>query len=150
LATKARRAAARGAKAGFKVEGLEELKRTFDALRQGSLLHHAVASALHREAELIMTAAKRQTPVDTGALRASGTVKAPQIKESSVSVEIGFGGSAVGYALAVHENLKARHKVGNAKYLERPFFEHQERLIRAVGTEVKTGIKKTVERHAKR
>src|ERR1051326_2084753 len=91
------------------------------------------AKTLYRDAEEVMTTAKEETPVDTGALRASGHVQLRVIEGTTVSVEIGFGGPAgagnvggetnkddVGYAEIVHENLDAHHSVGKAKYLEDP------------------------------
>lgn len=101
--------------------------------RVGGNVPKAAAEGLSVAAELTMTKAKKQTPVLSGALRSSGHVRRPVIRGSKISVELGFGGPAgvgnmlgevsekdVGYAVYVHENLQARHKVGNAKYLERP------------------------------
>ena len=88
--------------------------------------------ALYAEALLIMAQAKRLVPVRFGILRASGHVLVPKTHGEHVEVEMGFGGPAgignqgesnrenVGYALPVHENLTARHTVGQAKYLEHP------------------------------
>ena len=75
-------------------------------------------TALRREGERIMTDAKRRTPVDTGALRASGHVQGPAFSGSAATVTLGFGGAATPYAVYVHENLRARHVVGEAKFLE--------------------------------
>lgn len=107
---------------------------------------HALARGLYREGERIMAASKPLVPVDTGALRSTGYVALPKIDGSRVSLEIGYGGPAggnqqtgpfisprsgrtvlpgqpVGYAVVVHEDLTARHTVGQAKYLEKPFLE---------------------------
>jgi len=90
-------------------------------------------AALYEEAEEIMAEAKALTPVDTGALRASGFVSPP----SGGSVELGFGGPATPYAIIVHEDLSAFHPVGQAKYLEQPLAEHfgqvENKLGRAIG-----------------
>lgn len=43
---------------------------------------------------------------------------AEKAKEAGVSVVVGFTQE---YALPVHENLEAKHPVGSAKFLERPF-----------------------------
>lgn len=102
-------------------------------------LARALAGALYEEAEELMTAAKLLTPVDTGALRASGHVQLPVREGSEVSVTLGFGGPAgsgqgqaknVGYAVHVHEDLGARHVVGQAKYLEQPFNERKVGMAR--------------------
>lgn len=81
---------------------------------------HAIAAELYMEAERLIADAKMETPVDTGALRASGHVQTPQMNGNMVEVVCGFGGPAVNYALIVHENLENFHPVGKAKYLEDP------------------------------
>lgn len=96
----------------------------------------AVASAIYVEAEQTIAAAKKITPVDEGVLRSSGHVRLPETSaDGTVTVEFGFGGVAgtgtqgptnekdVGYAVYVHEDLTAYHRVGQAKYLETPVRE---------------------------
>lgn len=56
-----------------------------------------------------------QCPVLTGTLRRSGTAEDPRVTARYVIIEIGYN---TRYAAAVHENMKARHKIGKAKYLE--------------------------------
>lgn len=80
----------------------------------------AMANALYEEAQGLITEAKEETPVDTGALRSSGHVELPQIEGTKVTVEAGFGGAAIDYAIFVHENLESFHATGNAKFLENP------------------------------
>lgn len=79
-----------------------------------------VRAALRAEAEIEATEARRRTPVDTGALRSSIHVTEPTDKKEprTVSVAIVAGGPAAPYALKVHEDLDAFHRVGQAKYLE--------------------------------
>jgi hypothetical protein len=86
--------------------------------RYGQAQPSRAAGALYREGERIMTEAKRRTPVDTGALRASGFVHPPVVTGQRITLLLGFGGAAAPYALIVHEDLQARHTVGQAKYLE--------------------------------
>lgn len=81
------------------------------------------ARALYQEAEVEMTEAKRRTPVDTGALRGSGHVERPDVGLSNISVALQFGGPAAPYALKVHEDLDAFHRVGQAKFLESTLME---------------------------
>lgn len=52
------------------------------------------------------------TPVDSGNLRAS-------LRTDSTAAQVRLG-SNVEYAPAVHENLTARHEVGQAKFIEAP------------------------------
>lgn len=90
-----------------------------------------VKRGLVESAERIMTLAKKRTPVDLGNLKNSGHVQPPQRIGTALEIVFGFGGPAgagnvggetnkepVGYAVYVHEDLTARHKVGQAKYLE--------------------------------
>jgi len=64
-------------------------------------------------------------------------VKPPEIDGDYVTVEFGYGGPAAkinpktgestdAYALFVHENLQAHHKVGQALYLGQPFIEAED------------------------
>lgn len=66
-----------------------------------------VAAAIYTEAQIVMTEAKRRTPVarDGGTLRASGRVSLPVRKGRDISVTLSFGGAADAYAIAVHEHL---------------------------------------------
>lgn len=109
--------------------GGDEAKRNMATLRDTIL--KAGAAALTLEANLLATDAKRVTPVDLGALRNSIVVSSPEIKGAVVSVEVGAGGPAAPYALAVHEippppakspgGRSARHKPPTQwKFLETP------------------------------
>ncbi len=99
-----------------RIEGLSELRRKLGAVT--ARMPSKIEAALHREAQKIATKSRRRTPVDTGALRASHHVEAPRRSGRDVSVRIGVGGPAVSYAHRVHEDLEARHTVGEAKFLE--------------------------------
>ncbi|MGE3510708.1 MAG: HK97 gp10 family phage protein [Vicinamibacterales bacterium] len=74
--------------------------------------------AAYAQAEIIMTEAKRNTPVDTGALRSSGHVTVDRRTTKRFDVFMKFGGAANAYAVFVHEDLRAHHPVGSAKFLE--------------------------------
>lgn len=97
---------------------------------------HVAAEALRAEAEIEMTEAKRRTPVDTGALRASGHVSDPEIDGKNISVSLGFGGPAADYAFYVHEDLDAFHPVGQAKYLESVLDESRPHLAKRVASRI--------------
>jgi len=86
------------------------------ALEQGG-------KALYQEALLIQRESMRRTPVETGALRGSHETKPPETVGGEVTVRIVVGGPAAPYALFVHENLEARHPVGEAKFLEKSVLE---------------------------
>ena len=119
----------------MKVLGLPQLKN--DVARYGDRALQAMAAALKKEAELIMTDSKSNyVPVDTGNLRDSGYVAEPKIGGTHATVELGYGGAAAGYALFVHENpragktqglspkgrpYKSWSQIGEWKFLETPF-----------------------------
>lgn len=81
------------------------------------LFPEAVGVGLYLEGEQIMSQSKRETPVDTGRLRSTGYVAPPVRRGTQILVVLGYG---TNYAVFVHENLQARHKVGKAKYLQDP------------------------------
>ena len=78
------------------------------------LLDRAAAMALNEVAEETMTDAKEHTPVEYGVLRASGHVS-QYAAASNLEAKLAFGTE---YAVYVHENLRAHHDVGEAKFLE--------------------------------
>ena len=112
------------------LEGLEELDALLEQLSDPEPM---VSAALFAEAEEIMGEAKLLTPVETGALRSSGHVQLPERNGTSISVEFGFGGPAIPYALRQHEDMTLHHPVGQAKFLEIPLVDHErnfgERLV---------------------
>ena len=86
------------------VTGGKELKIALQAL--GERGSQAGAAALYREANRIMTDSKENyVPVDDAILMGSGYVELPVVTPDGVEVEIGYGGAASAYALAVHEHL---------------------------------------------
>lgn len=98
----------------------------------------AAGRALYHEGERIMTEAKRLTPVKTGALRNSGHV----VAESETRVVLAFGGAAASYAVIVHENLQARHPLGQAKYLEQPMLSAISGMDARLAADVRKQIEK--------
>ena len=101
------------------VVGLAEFERTLRAVGRRAVA--AAAHAIAVELEELITEAKGETPVDTGVLRASGFVAPVRVTYGSVEGTAGFGGAAAAYALRVHEDLHARHRVGKAHYLKDPW-----------------------------
>jgi hypothetical protein len=77
-----------------------------------------VGKALYQEAQIEATEMKRRTPVDTGMLRASIHTEGPE-RESGRIIKIIFAtGANVPYAIYVHEDPDAFHKVGEWKFME--------------------------------
>ena len=88
---------------GIRITGLDKLQARLK--KSGVNAAKELAGGLKVEAEVIMTASNRIVPTSPhgGTLKTSGHVKTPVIKRRSASVELGYGGAAADYALAVHE-----------------------------------------------
>lgn len=65
---------------------------------------------------------RRRTPVEFGPLRASLTLVVRNDNRKIV-IEFGAGGPSAPYALYVHERTELFHKIGEAKFIERPLKE---------------------------
>lgn len=125
-------------KLNIKLIGMKEL--TNKLKKYPGIADQVTRKHLFQEAEGIMSAAKDLTPVKTSALKNSGHVQLPKAGRRGIEIELGFGGVAgsgnqgstnkedVGYAIRVHEDLNAYHKVGHAKFLELPFNQASEGL----------------------
>ena len=90
-------------------------KVTARLLALANTFPQAAAVALNEVAEVTMTDAKERTPVQYGRLKASGIV-AEYATARNLKARLAFGTE---YAVFVHERLELRHKVGEAKFLER-------------------------------
>lgn len=95
-----------------------------------------VARAIYTEAQIEMTEMKRRTPVDTDTLRSSGFVEEPVRTPRKIYVVLGFGGAAKAYAIYVHEDLEAFHKVGQAKFAESVLQESAPHMAQRIATRV--------------
>ena len=94
--------------------------------------------ALRQEGNIILNDSVKQTPVEFGDLRRSGTVE--EVKETKTVYEIAIGFNTT-YAAAVHENLNAHHPVGKAKYLEDPLMARAPNISKNVAKRVKAGMR---------
>jgi hypothetical protein len=75
-------------------------------------------------------------PNIVGFIKVRQTLKARRAEAKDVSVIVGYSQS---YAISVHENLGASHKVGKAKFLEDPARENAD----LISDTVKKGIETT-------
>lgn len=124
-----------------KIQGADQMRRRMRRFSVAGPFQRALGRILHEEAELFMPKSVRRTPVDTGALRNSATVPEPELIGSvGVVQEMGYGSTAVDYAIPVHERLDVHHPVGEAKYLERPFLEERPAIVRRIGFDVQAEI----------
>jgi hypothetical protein len=77
----------------------------------------ALIQAARRFAGIELTEMKKRTPVETGALRASGVVTV-EFVDGHLLIVFEFGGPAAEYAGYVHWDLEAFHRVGQALYVK--------------------------------
>ena len=99
-----------------------EIAANMKAMTRG--IARATARATYEIGHEILNEAIPLTPMDTGDLRDSGYVSWKSGGGEAIEVEVGFGGAATPYALAVHEMPTTNNfqEPGTGpKYLERPF-----------------------------
>lgn len=108
-------------KTGASLKGREQMRARL--LRLQRKFPDEVVRALRVEAEIEAKEVKRRTPVDRGPLRASVHVVGPTRMGNRIVVFIAVGGAAAPYAIYVHEDLEAFHKVGQAKFIESVILE---------------------------
>jgi hypothetical protein len=121
-----------------RIRGSAEMRRD---LQDAATRHPGlVLQALTVEGEIEMAEAKRRTPVDTGALRASGHVSSPRHSGGTFEIDLAFGGPAAPYAAIVHEDPDAHHPVGQWKYLESVVLESAPYLAERVWERVKESL----------
>lgn len=116
------------------IKGQEKLIANLEKLVASRV--QEAGAALRAEGELIMTEAKRRTPVLTGVLRGSGHVTGPE-PGATIEVRLAFGGPAADYAVYVHENMQSFHHVGQAKFLESAVLEAAPRLAGNIAVRIK-------------
>jgi hypothetical protein len=99
-----------------------------------------IARALYIELEIGSKEVKRRTPVDEGELRASIHVQGPFIVylkgRRVIYGNVVAGGPSAPYAIYVHEDLDAQHKVGQAKFLESWLLESRPNMAARVARRV--------------
>lgn len=93
--------------------------------------------AVEKYANHVVGKAQRLAPVDTGALKSSGTAEAPTTSGGAVTCLIGFN---TDYAAAVHERLDLHHTQGQAKYLERAMQQEGPKLRNFVEKEMRDAL----------
>ncbi len=116
------------------LRGSAALMKTLEKLGQAGMKQ--AARALYQEALVESKESQRRTPVDTGALRATHEVQKPRIEGHDVSVAIRVGGPSAPYAVIVHEDLEADHKVGQAKFLESTILESRPFLAERIAKRI--------------
>lgn len=90
----------------------------------------AALAAVDEFGEHVMGEAQQNCPVDTGALRASGTTEPAESKNDRITKTIGFN---TDYAAIVHEQTGVHHDVGGPKYLENAMRDEAPKMSDFVG-----------------
>ena len=98
-----------------KIIGLQEVINELE--KRGIATEGRIKQALSDEANTVLAKSKDECPVLTGTMRRTGTAENPVQTAGKWSVTIGYNTT---YAEDVHENMRARHKTGKAKFLEDP------------------------------
>lgn len=107
--------------AGAKLVGKEAMKQKL--LNVVKNYPGKVGDALYLEMKIELAEVKRRTPKESGDLIASEQLLGPKKEGNSIVVLIVAGNASAPYALIVHEDLDAFHKVGQAKYIESVLLE---------------------------
>jgi len=110
-----------------KIRGVDKMANNLKRFEQ-QITQHCKDALYEESLENIIKPSQAQTPVDTGALRSSGYTNRPEEKGSLIYTNCGFGTDDIinpktgeptsAYAVKVHEDLTAFHRVGKAKFLE--------------------------------
>jgi len=108
--------------------------------RTSSRVRAAGGRAVRAVMEERVTRMKARTPVDTGALRGSGHATGPDFSGETIEARAIFGGPAAGYAPPVHENLRAVHPVGQAKFVESVMLESEREFMPDVAARMRTEL----------
>lgn len=103
----------------IEISGVKDTLRQLGATEKE--IENALSAALYQEGLALDAEAVMEVPVDQGFLKGSHYT-APPTGLGDPVVETGFGKD---YAADVHERDEIRHKVGNAKFLERPMRRRQ-------------------------
>lgn len=120
---------------GAFIKGLVEMDRKIKDLARK--FPEQFAEAQFEETMIEAEECVKRCPVKTGTL--AGTIHAtrPAIKGNSIRTTITAGGPRAPYAVYVHENLEARHPVGQAKFIESTLYESAPYMLRRINARLK-------------
>ncbi len=104
----------------------------------------AISAKLYQFGGKVIAVSDERVPVDTGNLRSTARVETPVQDGNEVSVTLGYGSTAVDYALQVHENLSPhvrwKRPGSGPKYLSGPLQEMQDQLPGEIAAAVREGL----------
>ena len=98
----------------------------------GAKLDSAISSAVSAGAEVLRREAVLRTPLDTGELQDSAGIDVDG-NEASVYFD-------KYYAPIVHEDLTARHFVGESKFLEKALTHESDRVMDAIASDMQRAL----------
>ena len=131
----------------YDIAGRGLLLQGADALAGNLEIYHdamneEIAKALKKAGDEIIRVALPLTPLDTGELRSRSFNEGPlRVGDTDIQV-IGYENKrrtwADEYAVQVHENMQARYRVGQAKFLEEAATITAPRLAKFLGDKLKS------------
>lgn len=127
---------------GATLRGKQSMQQKFR--RYQTRFPSEVGKALYQETQIELTEVKRRTPVDTGELRASEYIRGPFQEGRKITIMIVAGGPSAPYAIYVHEDPTAFHKVGQWKYLESVIMESRQFMGRRVARRVRMNTNQSI------
>ena len=123
----------------WKFKGLRKLERQFQ--RKLKNIDYATTQGLVNAGEHLLDLSQPLVPVDTGRLKASGSVVKNTPSQVFVMYEAYNPVNGYDYAPIQHEDLSFNHADGTqAKFLEQPFRENIDELIDIIANDVKRGV----------
>lgn len=107
-----------------KIKGLNKLNSNLNNVTKHALV--SSDASMRKSLLLIKNNAQKRTPVDTGLLRSSASIK---IDYKGARGVIGYVYYTPNYALYVHEILTTFHPVGEAKFLWNAAMSMKEEIL---------------------
>ena len=126
---------------GVQVTNVDDVMKFFDVKKKVAV--QAFEEGLFEVANTVFTMSQREVPVDTGTLKASGTIerKGAGIGDK-MEIVIYYGGAASEYAIHVHENPNASHAPPTKfKFLEGPFLLMKPRIPMLLAKKIRARLK---------
>jgi len=123
--------------ADFQMTGTDAVKAYL--LNMAAITPRKVEAAVYQVGNQALTESKKRVPVDTGDLKRSGQIDEPVVSANQISVRMGYGDTAVDYALIVHEDTTANHPNGQSHYLSSVIDELRPEFLSKVEARLKLG-----------
>ena len=108
----------------MKIKNAGAITKAYTQIPQ--IMNERMKDALEKSASLVENSAKRKSPVNLGFLKKS-LMKPRGINSGDRQVYVG---SNLDYAIRQHENIHYRHKVGEAKFLQKGLEENKNKIIK--------------------